>query len=87
MKKKMKKIVNQSSFIVRCANCNRGQPDRGKRGTCIFCGCQPLPSYSYPPDSGFYPQAKGETQDKRIGRLVAQRRTERAKGYKTTPNH
>jgi hypothetical protein len=75
-KKKMKKkIVNQpSSLVVRCANCNRAQPDRGKRSTCIYCGCQPVPSYSYSLDSGFYPLEEGETQDHRINRLVIQRR-------------
>ena len=83
----MKKTASQPvAAVVKCANCNRAQPDRGKQSTCIFCGCQPLPSYSYPSDSGFYPLEEGETQDRRISRLVAQRRTERARGYKTAPS-
>ena len=66
--------------VVRCANCNHQQLDRGKRNTCPHCGCSPVPSFSYPPDSGFYPQAKGETQDKRIGRLVTLRRAAGGEG-------
>jgi hypothetical protein len=60
---------------VRCANCDREQADRGKRATCSNCGCQPLPSYKYPRDSGFYPRLRPEEdQQRRIERLVAQRR-------------
>ena len=44
--------------MVHCANCGRQQPDRGKRSTCPHCGCQPVPSYSYPKSSGFYPRPR-----------------------------
>lgn len=43
---------------VRCANCGKVQPDQGTRKTCEHCGCMPLPSYSYPKDSSFYPKPK-----------------------------
>ena len=33
---------------VYCANCLRLQDDNGKGQTCEYCGCSPLPSYSYP---------------------------------------
>jgi hypothetical protein len=73
-------MVTVAQSLVKCANCNHQQPDRGKRSTCPHCGCSPVPSYSYPPDSGFYPLEEGESQAKRIGRLVALRRAAGTRG-------
>lgn len=42
--------------LVRCANCNKQQPDEGKRQTCCKCGCSPLPSFSYERGSGLHPE-------------------------------
>jgi len=44
--------------VIRCPNCNRFQKDQGQRISCQYCGCQPLPSYSYSSDSAFYPKKK-----------------------------
>lgn len=44
--------------IVYCANCRHRQVDRGRGRTCTFCGCSPVPSYEYEPDSAFYPKPR-----------------------------
>lgn len=41
--------------FVLCANCRRKNPDGGKRKSCEYCGCFPLPSYSYDKSSSFHP--------------------------------
>lgn len=46
---------HQKGQQVQCAACYRGQPDRGVKKTCPYCGVSPVPSYSYPPGSGFHP--------------------------------
>lgn len=38
-----------------CANCLKVVEDGGTNYTCPFCGCAPVPSYSYPPTSPFHP--------------------------------
>ena len=43
---------------VRCPACDKVQEDGGMRNTCERCGFQPVPSYSYPQDSPFYPDTK-----------------------------
>lgn len=70
----MPAIPERTERTVHCANCGREQADRGKRSTCEHCGCQPVPSYSYPRGSGFYPRPPQEGQQHRIERLVAERR-------------
>jgi hypothetical protein len=42
--------------LVLCPACDKPQPDLGRRQTCVRCGCFPLPSYDYDPDSSFYPK-------------------------------
>ena len=56
-------------LMVRCPACDRAQPDEGRRNTCAHCGCQPIPSYDYPPGSSFHPsRANAETRAERIVR-------------------
>ena len=59
---------------VCCVVCGRTQLDEGMHHACSYCGTSPLASYAYPPDSPFYPQKRGESQQQRIERLVAERR-------------
>jgi hypothetical protein len=63
--------------VVYCPACNHAQPDAGKRVACGRCGCQPVPSYAYPQGSVFYPGPPMESQQRRIERLVAERRVEK----------
>jgi len=44
---------------VKCANCNKQQPDSGLKATCSKCGCSPLPSYSYPVGHWLHPKQCG----------------------------
>lgn len=48
----------EPSVQVACANCGRIQPDQGREATCIHCGCCPMPSFSYKPNSSFYPRRR-----------------------------
>jgi len=61
-----------------CAACGRAQPDEGlhdgRGGACAYCGCSPLPSHAYPAGSPFRPVPPVESQQRRIERLVAERR-------------
>jgi len=56
---------------VHCAGCGRAQPDLGKRVTCPYCGVQPVPSYSYSKDSGFYPKPRPLTAKQLVRRHLA----------------
>lgn len=43
--------------LVQCFQCGKVMPDPGRqRSTCPRCGTQPVPSYTYPRDSAFYPK-------------------------------
>jgi len=64
---------------VHCASCGRSQIDEGKGNSCAYCGCSPLPSYSYPKGHAFYPRPKRISQQKRIEAEVARRREEISK--------
>jgi hypothetical protein len=44
---------------VYCANCQRLVDDEGTGKTCEYCGTSPVPSYSYPTESGFHPDNCG----------------------------
>lgn len=46
----------KSQHSVLCSNCGHPNVDHGIRQTCYFCGCMPLPSYSYPRGGGFHPK-------------------------------
>lgn len=64
---------------VHCAACNREQPDEGKGKSCDFCGCSPLPSFSYAKTSAFYPKPLKEQPEKKtlkqLMREIKSRRT------------
>lgn len=66
-------LIQKETRTVRCANCQREQPDRGKRRTCAHCGCSPVPSYNYPRNSGFYPRAPRKSLEE----MIAERRARR----------
>lgn len=63
--------------LIYCAACGTPQYDRGKRATCSRCGCQPLPSYSYAKDSGFYPKPRLKTCAEQAAELLAQAKERR----------
>jgi hypothetical protein len=41
---------------VVCWSCRKAQFDCGQGTTCLYCGYSPIPSYSYPKTSSFYPK-------------------------------
>lgn len=52
-------------LYVLCANCRRRNPDGGKRKSCEYCGCFPLPSYKYDKSSSFHPDNCNGSTEKR----------------------
>ncbi|MCK9570786.1 hypothetical protein M0R72_17685 [Candidatus Pacearchaeota archaeon] len=67
-----------TTTTVVCLNCRTTQEDLGKRTTCIKCGFQPIPSYSYTKDNVFHPRfTRRVAKRKSLKDMVAERRAQR----------
>jgi hypothetical protein len=65
--------VIKENPIVTCLMCHTKQEDLGKRTTCIKCGFEPIPSYSYDRDNIFHPRFV-RPRKKSLKDLVTERR-------------